>query len=116
MAAPNRADPINGLNRKDQSTIFRLRTQHIALNKHLHRIGAITTPACPLCNHPEESVDHHLYHCTPLNDLRNCYLPPQTNRKNLLYGSTKELKNICIFDYMAIGRRANKKGAQTAAG
>ena len=76
MAAPNRSDPINALNRKYQSTIFRLRTQHIALNKHLHRIGANTTPACPLCNHPEESVDHHLYLCTPLNDLRTCLSSP----------------------------------------
>ena len=115
MAAPNRADPINALNRKDQSTIFRLRTQHIALNKHLHRIGVTTTPACPLCNHPDESVEHHLYHCAPLADLRTCYLPPQSNRENLLYGNKKELKNICIFHYMAIGRRA-KKQAQTAAG
>ena len=114
MAAPNRADPIGALNRKDQSTIFRLRTQHIALNKHLHRIGATTTPACPLCNHPEESVDHHLYHCAPLADLRTCYLPHQLNRENLLFGNKKELKSICIFHYMAIGRRAKKTSSKLA--
>ena len=84
MAAPNKADPINALNRKDQSTIFRLRTRHIALNKHLHRIGANATPACPLCNHPEESVEHHLHHCTPLDDLRTCYLPPQIKKTSFM--------------------------------
>ena len=40
MATPKRADTINDLSRKDQSTIFRLRVQHIGLNKHLYRIGA----------------------------------------------------------------------------
>ena len=38
MESPKRIDAVNALNRKDQSTIFRMRTQRIALNKHLHRI------------------------------------------------------------------------------
>ena len=62
MAAPKRADPINDLSRKDQSTIFRLRVQHIGLNKHLYRIGATLTSACPLCDCLEETVEHHLFH------------------------------------------------------
>ena len=62
MTSPKINDEINKLDRKDQSTIFRLRTQHIPLNKHLNRIGAIAETACPLCNHPEETVEHHLFY------------------------------------------------------
>ena len=84
MAAPKRADPINDLNRKDQSTIFRLRTQHIGLNKHLYRIGATLTSACPLCDCLEETVEHHLFHCAPLADLRKQFLPPHFDKEKLL--------------------------------
>ena len=87
MPVPKRADNVNTLNRKDQSTIFRMRTQHIALNKHLHRIGAHTTPACPLCDNPNETIDHHLLHCAPLSDLRNQFLSLQLKKESLLYGN-----------------------------
>lgn len=113
MPVPKRADNVNTLNRKDQSTIFRMRTQHIALNKHLHRIGAHTTPACPLCDNPNETIDHHLLHCAPLADLRNQFLSFQLNKESLLYGNLEQLKNTCKYHYMAMGRRAK---AQTAAG
>ena len=42
----------NTLNRNDQSTIFKLRTQHIPLDKHLNRIRVIAEKTCPLYNHP----------------------------------------------------------------
>ena len=48
MPAPNKNDNINKLKRQEQVTIFRLRSQHIQLNKHLVRIGAKTNSACPL--------------------------------------------------------------------
>ena len=106
MAAPKRADPINDLNRKDQSTIFRLRIQHVGLNKHLYRIGAHTTSACPLCDNPEETVNHHLFFCAPLADLRTQFLPPQPDKEQLLYGTSKQPMKTCKFHYMALGRRA----------
>ena len=113
MPAPKKSDTVNVLNRKNQSTIFRMRTQHIALNKHLHRIGASTSPACPLCGHPEETIEHHLLYCAPLADLRARFLPPQSKKEDLLYGNQEQLQNTCRFHYMAIGRRAK---AQTVAG
>ena len=70
IPAPKKAESVNALNRKDQSTVFRMRTQHIALKKHFHRIGAHTTPACALCDHPEETIKHHLLYCAHLADLR----------------------------------------------
>ena len=38
MTTPKANDEIDKLSRKDQATIFRLRTQHIPLNQHLNRI------------------------------------------------------------------------------
>jgi len=74
-----------------------MRTQHIALNTHLHRIGVHTTSACPLCGHPEETIDHHLLYCAPLADLRTKFLPTQLNKENLLYGHQKQLQKPCKY-------------------
>ena len=70
----NTYDNFDKLTRKNQA-IFRLRTQHIPLNSHLNRIGATVEKACPLCNHPEETVEHHL-HKTKRSKRK---IPPLTN-------------------------------------
>ena len=38
LKAPNPKDAINDLGRREQVAIYRLRTQHVQLNKHLNRI------------------------------------------------------------------------------
>ena len=43
MDSQKRKYAVNDLSRKDQSTLFRMRTQPIALNKDLHRMGVHTT-------------------------------------------------------------------------
>ena len=106
MTTPNINDNLDKLTRKDQATIFRLRTQHIPLNSHLNRIGAIAEKACPLCNHADETVEHHLFSCTKLNDLRKELLPSQPDTQNTLFGTINQLKNTCIFHYMSLSRRA----------
>ena len=82
MTTPNTNDNFDKLTRKDQATIFRLRTEHIPLNSHLNRIGATVDKACPLYNHPEETVEHHLFYCTKLKDLRERFLPSQSDTQN----------------------------------
>ena len=106
MTTPKANDEIDRLNRKDQSTIFRLRTQHIPLNKHLNRIGVIAEKTCPLCNHPEETVEHHLFHCPKLADLRVQLLPPLPDIHNTLFCKHTQLKNTCTYHYMSLSRRA----------
>ena len=61
MPSPNPNDSINKLNRSEQVSIFRLRSGHAPLNKHLTRIGAKNNPLCPLCGVYEETVKHHLF-------------------------------------------------------
>jgi hypothetical protein len=73
FAKINRLDP-NILNRsfvKLTSTfpkrltalLIQLRTQHIPLNKHLHRLGKVNSPHCPHCPTREETVHHLLIEC-----------------------------------------------------
>ena len=66
-------DCIKQLKRKDQTTIFRLRTQHIPLNSHLNRINPEKPPHCVLCDHPYETVEHVLFDCKEVEDLRFLY-------------------------------------------
>ena len=89
MSKPHLKDPINALRRGDQSLIFQLRTQHAPLNSHLNRIGVIQSAACPLCDYPSETVEHHLFYCRKLTDLRGgCFLPKIPTKSNCLYVKT----------------------------
>ena len=49
--------------RKHAALLVQLRTGHIPLNKHLHRISKSPTPLCPSCEEREESVHHFLLTC-----------------------------------------------------
>ena len=68
--------------------------QHLPLNSHLNRIRATAEKACPLFNHTEETVEHHLFYCTKLekdSSPRNL-----THRTHLLEQSAN-LKTHFIF-------------------
>ena len=106
MPSPNPNDNINHLKRNEQVTIFRLRSGHAPLNKHLTRIGAKNNPLCPLCGVHEETVNHHLFECFALTDLRREYLPEEPDICNTLYGAPEALKNAHLFYVMANSRRA----------
>jgi len=106
MPKPNKKDPVNQLERKDQVIIFRLRSEHIQLNQHLNMIRVRNNANCPLCPCTEESVAHHLYDCPALGDLRAEYLPLNPDPQNTLYGEGEQLKLTCKYHVMANGRRA----------
>ena len=106
LTSPAKLDNINKLERKDQSAIFRLRTGHAPLHYHLNRIQPQIVPGCPLCDHPYETVNHFLFECTELTDLRSTLLPDRPNTVNTLYGSVQQLKMTSRFYYMALSRRA----------
>ena len=61
MPKPNKKDPLNKLERKEQSIIFRLRTQHAPLNHHLNRLNPMHEPLCPLCDHAYETVENFFF-------------------------------------------------------
>ncbi|KAJ6586358.1 hypothetical protein DFH09DRAFT_910923 [Mycena vulgaris] len=51
------------LPRKHTALLFQLRSHHVPLAKHLHRLNKSETPICPCCEDAEETVDHYLHHC-----------------------------------------------------
>ena len=106
MTTPNPRDSINLLKREEQVTIFRLRCQHVPLNAHLKRIGAIADSGCPLCPCLEETVAHHLFVCPQLADLRAEFLPQNPDIANTLYANPEQLKNTHKYFVMASSRRA----------
>ena len=107
VTTPNKRDPINSLKRKEQVVIFRLRTNHIQLNSHLSRITKDHESSCPLCDYREETVNHFLFDCLPLQDLRKQYLPPFPNRENTLYSTSHQLVQTYRYYHEATRRRIN---------
>ena len=53
----------NTLMRAQASLLTQLRSGHIPLNSHLHRIRKTTSPLCPNCNRSDETVHHYLFEC-----------------------------------------------------
>ncbi|THH26637.1 hypothetical protein EUX98_g7553 [Antrodiella citrinella] len=51
------------LPRKQASLLFQLRTGHVPLNHHLHRIRKVPTSTCPACANHTETVHHFLLMC-----------------------------------------------------
>ena len=99
-------DHMKQLKRRDQTTIFQLRTQHIPLNYHRNRINPEVPPNCQLCNYPYETTEHVLFDCNKLEDLRLELLPSTPNIENTLYCSKKQLEQTAFFYRMTCARRA----------
>jgi len=51
------------LSRQKLSLLTQLRTGHIPLNHHLHRISRSDTPVCPACRQQVETVHHFILTC-----------------------------------------------------
>lgn len=61
---------IRPLSRAQASLLFQLRTGHVPLNKHLHRIKRSDSPTCPLCHEEDETGLHFLLECPSLGKHR----------------------------------------------
>ena len=85
MTTPKPKDSINDLKRHESVTIFRLQTQYVPLNSHLRKIGVTQARSCPLCPCPDETVEHHLFECPVLADLRTQHLPLNPTIEDTLY-------------------------------
>ena len=97
MTKPNPHDPINTLCRKDQSTIFQLRTGHTKFNAHLNRINPQVAPVCRGCDFAYETVHHVLFDCKRMSKYRKMLLPAQPSLGNVLYGNKSQLENTVRF-------------------
>ena len=111
MTTQNNNHNFDKLIRKDQPTIFHLRTQHIPLNSHLNRIGATAEKACPLFNHKEETVEHHLFYLTKLKDLIEIFLPSQPDTQNTLFGTAEKHMSFPLYVTELKGKRPRAAGS-----
>ena len=83
----NKADPYYLLTRREQVTVFRLRTGHNSLNYHLYsklRIGH--TEQCP-CGTGSQTTEHLLQSFPTYESLRKGIWPDHTPVARKLYGS-----------------------------
>ena len=86
----------NQLDRRDQVIIFRLRTGHNRLNKHLHRLNIVRSPKCP-CGEDDQTAKHILQDCRNLQTLRENTWPTTESLQDKLYGPVDMLQKTTQF-------------------
>ncbi|KAK7097114.1 hypothetical protein V1264_004138 [Littorina saxatilis] len=89
-------DPINKLDRRSQTTIFRLRTGHCGLKKHLKRLGLADDAHCE-CGSEEQTPEHILQNCPHLETIRQKFWQEETSVGAKLWGPADELRKTADF-------------------
>ena len=89
-------DQINTLDRRTQTTIFRLRTGHCGLRKRLKRLGLADSVHCE-CGSEEQTPEHILQTCPHLETVRQQFWPEDTEVGNKLWGQAAELQRMADF-------------------
>lgn len=89
-------DPIQTLERRHQTTIFRLRTGHCGLRAHLKRIGVANTALCQ-CEQADQTPSHILQDCPLYEELRQQSWPGGMDLKTKLWGTAEDLRRTSSF-------------------
>ena len=89
-------DPIWRLERAQQTTIFRLRTEHCGLSAHLKRIGISDTSLCE-CGQADQTPDHDLQSCPKYAERRQLTWPQGADLTTKLWGSAEDLYRTAGF-------------------
>ena len=96
---PAQKDSLHLLTRPQQVTIFRLRTGHNRLNKHLHsKLKVVPSPMCP-CGEAEQDALHILQECGNFRLQREAIWPEPTPMADKLYGTVESLQKTTAFLY-----------------
>ena len=90
------SDSIHSLDRKAQTTIFRLRTGHCRLRKHMRRMGLADTAECQ-CGAAEQTTLHILQSCPLYDELRASVWKDPTPVNTKLWGSATDLLKTANF-------------------
>jgi ribonuclease HI len=92
--------------RAQTSLITQLRTGHVPLNGHLHRIKKVASPLCPACKRTDETVHHYLFECRAHEHARHGLrrkLGSKANSVKEVLGSKKGM--IAALRYVAATSR-----------
>ena len=85
------------LTKREQVTVFRLRTGHNRLNYHLYSKLCIDhTDQCP-CGTGSQTTEHLLQSCPTYEPLRKGIWPDHTPVARKLYGSLRDLRCTATF-------------------
>ena len=84
------------LERAQQTTIFRLRTEHCGLSAHLKRIGISDTSLCE-CGQADQTPDHVLQYCPRYAKRRQLTCPQGADLATKLWGSAEDLYRTTGF-------------------
>ena len=90
-------DQINTLDRRTQTTIFRLRTGHFGLRKHLKRLVGLADSAHCECGSEEQTPEHILQTCPHLETVRQQFWPEDTEVGTKLWGQAADLQRTADF-------------------
>ena len=92
-----KADPYYLLTRREQVTVFGLRTGRNRLNYHLYsRLRMGHTEQCP-CGTGSQTTEHLLQSCPIYEPLRKGIWPDHTPVARKLYGSLRDLQCTATF-------------------
>jgi len=90
------------LSQQQTNILTQLRTGHVPLNHHLHRIGAWETPFCVHCGTKRETVFHYIMSCPECREqcqkLRSELAPEVFTFANLL---TSKVEVPLLLHYIA---------------
>jgi ribonuclease HI len=90
---------VNTLSRRNSSLIVQFRTQKVALNSFLHKIGQHDNGLCETCHTPED-VNHFFFFCsrfTHQRELLKSSLGRHSNSLHYLLSSPKGIKHALTF-------------------
>ena len=92
----NKETSLKGLGRKEQTTIFRLRTGHCRLRHHLYRLKISHTDECP-CGTGVQDPEHILQNCPTYVLERNRIWPQGASYQEKLWGPAAQLRATASF-------------------
>ncbi|XP_060572511.1 uncharacterized protein LOC132730568 [Ruditapes philippinarum] len=97
MRCQSNKDDYHYLDRKEQVTIFRLRTGHKWLNAHMFKLKLAASPKCS-CGRDNQTAEHLLQQCPLLEQQRRAVWPHETGIQTKLHGAMEELQKTatCI--------------------
>ena len=89
-------DGLNNLTRKQQVTIFRLRTGHCRLLSHLYKLKLSHTDECRRSTAPQ-TPEHILQNCPLFDEPRQATWPEGLDFREKLWGPAETLRQTADF-------------------
>ena len=89
-------DCIKQLNRHGQTIIFRLRTGHCGLRKHMKKMSLVETAECQ-CGSEEQTPYHILQSCPNLEEMRQKLWTADVSLQTKLWGDIANLQKTVQF-------------------